>query len=97
MDTLGQSLVVGLAAFYVVAAWLTSTLPGPVRRFRARAEAWAEAGRWYGELLTCPVCLSFWAAALAAVALSVGFVWPVTVVAAAGVATAVFKLGAGRE
>lgn len=63
-DDLARLLAAGLGGFYLAHTWRHSPLPfGFLRDLRARAEAARDAGRYWGAGLTCPTCLSLWAAA----------------------------------
>lgn len=61
-DDLARIFAASLAAHYLGYAWLHSPLPPFLRGLRARAEVGRDLGRWWGDLLTCPTCLSFWLA-----------------------------------
>ena len=58
--TLAELIAWALPVLGVVLIVTCSTLFRPVREFFQRG---GRAARWFGELITCPMCFGFWAGA----------------------------------
>jgi hypothetical protein len=100
-DVLVQVILSGLVSYYLIAGWRTSPLPFVwLRRLRAKVEAWRDEQRFLGFLLTCPMCLSLYVCAT--VWFVIGEVQSasmtlLSVVAAAGISTAVYHITIREE